>query len=159
MSYIDIILLLLLLYGAFKGFKSGFIVEIATLVALVLGVFIAIKFSGITEKFLIDYFNIRSKYLAYISLGVTFILVALGIYLLGKILTKLADIISLGLMNKIIGAVFGVAKAAIVLCVIIFLFDLLDDKLNIISEETKAKSFIYSHFLTFAQQVYNLIRF
>lgn len=48
MNYIDIILLLPLLYGAYRGFSRGLIIEVATLLGLLLGVYIAIKFSGYT---------------------------------------------------------------------------------------------------------------
>ena len=41
MNYIDIVILLFLLYGAFRGFSKGLIIEVATLAGLILGVFIA----------------------------------------------------------------------------------------------------------------------
>ena len=40
-NYIDVIILLPLVYGAYKGFSQGLIVEMSTLFALVLGVFIS----------------------------------------------------------------------------------------------------------------------
>ncbi len=67
MNVIDVILLLPLLYGAFKGFSKGFIFEVATLAGMVLGVFIAIRYSAYTENFLHDFLNITSKYLSYIG--------------------------------------------------------------------------------------------
>ena len=45
MNYIDIVILLFLLYGAFRGFSKGLIIEVATLAGLILGVFIAIRYS------------------------------------------------------------------------------------------------------------------
>ena len=94
MNYIDIILLLPLLYGAYRGFSRGLIIEVATLLGLLLGVYIAIKFSGYTEDFLRDFLNLSSESLSYVALGVTFLIVVVAISLLGKMLTKLIDIIS-----------------------------------------------------------------
>lgn len=159
MSYIDIILLLPLLYGAFKGFSKGLIVEIATLLALVAGVYISIKFSGYTETFLRDFFHISSRYISYIALGITFLGVIIGISLLGKMLTKLADMMSLGLLNKLSGMLLGAVKWFVILCVLLLIVDALDDKFHFISEETKENSLLYQPFLTFAQQMYNTIRF
>ena len=51
MSYIDIIILLFLLYGAYRGFSRGLIVEVATLAGLVLGVYMAVRYSSYTEIF------------------------------------------------------------------------------------------------------------
>ena len=101
MNYIDIVILLFLLYGAFRGFSKGLIIEVATLAGLILGVFIAIRYSPFTEGILKDFLNITSRYLSYIALAVTFLLVVIAVYLLGKMLTRLVDIISLGLVNKL----------------------------------------------------------
>ena len=110
MNYIDIVILLFLLYGAFRGFSKGLIIEVATLAGLILGVFIAIRYSPFTEGILKDFLNITSRYLSYIALAVTFLLVVIVVYLLGKMLTRLVDIISLGLVNKLLGTLLGIAK-------------------------------------------------
>ena len=149
MNYIDIVILLFLLYGAFRGFSKGLIIEVATLAGLILGVFIAIRYSPFTEGILKDFLNITSRYLSYIALAVTFLLVVIAVYLLGKMLTRLVDIISLGL----------VAKYFIMVCVLLMIVDALNDKFHFISEETRENSLLFDPFLNFAQQMYNTIRF
>ena len=123
MNYIDIILLLPLLYGAYRGFSRGLIIEVATLLGLLLGVYIAIKFSGYTEDFLRDFLNLSSESLSYVALGVTFLIVVVAISLLGKMLTKLIDIISLGMVNKLLGTVLGIAKYFVFLCIALFIIE------------------------------------
>ena len=152
MNYIDIVILLFLLYGAFRGFSKGLIIEVATLAGLILGVFIAIRYSPFTEGILKDFLNITSRYLSYIALAVTFLLVVIAVYLLGKMLTRLVDIISLGL-------VLGIAKYFIMVCVLLMIVDALNDKFHFISEETRENSLLFDPFLNFAQQMYNTIRF
>ena len=156
MNYIDIVILLFLLYGAFRGFSKGLIIEVATLAGLILGVFIAIRYSPFTEGILKDFLNITSRYLSYIALAVTFLLVVIAVYLLGKMLTRLVDIISLGLVNKLLGTLLGIAKYFIMVCVLLMIVDALNDKFHFISEET---SLLFDPFLNFAQQMYNTIRF
>ena len=123
MNYIDIVILLFLLYGAFRGFSKGLIIEVATLAGLILGVFIAIRYSPFTEGILKDFLNITSRYLSYIALAVTFLLVVIVVYLLGKMLTRLVDIISLGLVNKLLGTLLGIAKYFIMVCVLLMIVD------------------------------------
>ncbi|WP_418536097.1 CvpA family protein [Odoribacter laneus] len=159
MNYIDIILLLPLLYGAYRGFSRGLIIEVATLLGLLLGVYIAIKFSGYTEDFLRDFLNLSSESLSYVALGVTFLIVVVAISLLGKMLTKLIDIISLGMVNKLLGTVLGIAKYFVFLCIAFFIVEALDGKFHFINEEVKEKSLLYNAFLTFAQRMYNMIKF
>ena len=159
MNYIDIVILLFLLYGAFRGFSKGLIIEVATLAGLILGVFIAIRYSPFTEGILKDFLNITSRYLSYIALAVTFLLVVIAVYLLGKMLTRLVDIISLGLVNKLLGTLLGIAKYFIMVCVLLMIVDALNDKFHFISEETRENSLLFGPFLNFAQQMYNTIRF
>lgn len=159
MNYIDILLLLPLLYGAYRGFSKGMLVEIATLLGLVLGVYIAIKFSAYTEGFLRDFVDISSRYLSYIALAITFLLVLVVTYLLGKMLTHLVDVMSLGLVNKLLGTVLGVAKYFVALCVLLLIVDALNDKFHFLSQEIQQKSLLFSPFLNFAQRLYNTIRF
>lgn len=158
MNYIDILILLFLLYGAFRGFTKGLIVEIATLAGLVLGVYVAVRYSACMEGFLRDFFAITSEYLSGIALAITFILVVIATYLIGKMLTKLADVVALGLVNKLLGTVLGVAKYFVIVCVLLMIMDALDNKFHFVSEESKQKSLLFYPFLNFAQKMYHLIR-
>lgn len=146
MNYIDIVILLFLLYGAFRGFSKGLIIEVATLAGLILGVFIAIRYSPFTEGILKDFLNITSRYLSYIALAVTFLLVVIAVYLLGKMLTRLVDIISLGLVNKLLGTLLGIAKYFIMVCVLLMIVDALNDKFHFISERNQGEQFVIRSF-------------
>lgn len=156
MSYIDIIIFIFLLYGALRGFKRGLIIEIATFAGLVLGVYLSISYSHYMKALLRDFFNISSHYVAF---GLTFLIVTIGVFLLGKMLTKIADIICLGLLNKLLGMLLGMAKYAIIVCALLLFVGALDDKFHFISEETRQKSILFQPFLNFAQKMYDIIRF
>ena len=139
-NYIDVIILLPLVYGAYKGFSQGLIVEMSTLFALVLGVFISLRYAVNVEGFLKDF--------------VALPLVIIVMHLLGKLLTKLIDMVSLGLFNKLFGIVLGVLKAAIVVCVVLFIVNALDVRYDFISAKTKGDSLLYKPFVNFANGVY-----
>lgn len=158
-NYIDIILLLPLLYGAYRGFSKGFIVELATLVGLALGVFVAVRYSYLVEGFLKDFLDVSATYISYIALSATFLIVVVLIYLLGKLITKIAEAIALGMVNKILGTVMGIMKYFIAVCVILLVVHALDDKFDFIGKETKEKSLLFYPFLNFAERMYNMIRF
>lgn len=159
MNYIDIIILIFLLYGAFRGFSRGLIIEVATLLGLVLGVYFSIRYSPYTEGVLRDFLNVSSRYISYIALAVTFVVVAVVVYILGKLLTKVIDIIALGLVNKLLGTILGIVKYFIVVCVLLLITDVLNEKFHFLSEETAQKSLLFYPFLNFAQKIYNSIRF
>ena len=157
MNYFDIIILLPLIYGAYKGFSAGLIIEISTLFALVLGVFLSLEYASVTERLLANFVNIPESYSYYTAFAITFILVVVIIHLLGKLLTHLINIVSLGLFNKLFGIVLGTMKAAIIVGAILFTIDALDSKFNFIPKETKSESTLYYPFVHFTNGVYEYI--
>lgn len=159
MSFIDIIIILFLLWGAIEGFLKGLIIEVATLASLILGVYLAIRYSPYTEEILRDFLNVTSRYIAYVALAVTFVVVVSGVYVIGKLLTKLVDILTLGWVNKFIGSVFGIVKYMVIVCVLLLILDAVNSKFEFLSEETLQKSKLFFPFLNFAQNIYNSIRF
>ncbi len=159
MNYMDLFLLLSLIYGAFRGFSKGLIIEMLTLLGLLFGVFIAIKYSSSVELFIRDFFNVTSRYLSYIALCITFLLVVIVVYLIGKLLTGLINILSLGLLNRLLGLVIGIIKYFVVICVLLLILDAMNDKYHFISEESMEGSFLFYPILNFAQKIYNTIRF
>ena len=66
---------------------------------------------------------------------------------------------TLGLVNKLLGTLLGIAKYFIMVCVLLMIVDALNDKFHFISEETRENSLLFDPFLNFAQQMYNTIRF
>lgn len=159
MNYIDIIILLILVYGAVRGFFKGLIVEVFTLLGLVLGVFLAMKYSVYAENVLRDFLNVSEPYLHPVGLAVTFLLVAVVTYLLGKMLTELVDVIALGIPNKLLGMVFGVLKYFVLICFVLMITDSLNETFGFLKAETQEKSIFYRPFLNFATSMYNQIRF
>ncbi|MDR2130976.1 MAG: CvpA family protein [Odoribacteraceae bacterium] len=157
MNYVDIILLIPLAYGAFRGFSRGLIVEVATLLALILGVYFALRWSALFEGVLQEYFTVPGAYSYYIAFAIIFLLVVVAIHLLGKLLTKIAHLIALGLLNRLLGTLFGVLKIAIVLCAVLFLIDAIDTRYGFISEETKKESLLYGPLVRFANGIYQAV--
>ena len=63
--------------------------------------------------------------------------------IIAKILTKLLKIIALGLLNRIIGSVFGVIKTILLLCIVVFIFSNINRLISIIEAEKLNQSFFY----------------
>jgi membrane protein required for colicin V production len=122
---------------------NGFFVEITSLVALALGVYGAIHFSYFAADFLKDKVDWTEKYIQIIAFASTFVIIVLLISLTGKLLTKIADIAALGILNKIAGAAFGVIKLALILSIILIVFSKLNRTLPFVSEEGLQSSILY----------------
>lgn len=143
MNILDIILLVPLLWFAYRGFKRGLVIELASLAGLLLGIFAAIHFSWFAGELLEKYFSLEEKYLAIISFAVTFLAVVFLVYALGKLIEKVIDMVALGFLNKTFGALFGILKAVLVLSVILLVITSLDKREKVLTPEAKEGSVLY----------------
>ncbi|CAM3919679.1 MULTISPECIES: CvpA family protein [Flavobacterium] len=144
MSFIDIVFAVLLCYALYKGIKNGLFVELASLIALVTGIYVAIKFSYITKNFLETKVSWEPKYIEITAFALTFILVVLIIHLSAKLLTKIADFAYLGWINKLTGALFSCLKTILLLSVVIFLFEKINTNNTLVKQETLDASIFYN---------------
>jgi len=146
MNYIDIIFAVPLVWAIYKGFTKGLVIEIASLIAIILGVYGGLHFS----YFIACILKLSSSYSHLIYFAVTFLMIVIAVFLLAKLLEKSLNIIALGFANKLAGAFFGVLKIAFLLSVILFLFNKIDSKMCIIPEKTKNESLLYKPVSAFA---------
>ncbi|REG89587.1 CvpA family protein [Winogradskyella sediminis] len=143
MSIIDIILAALLLFGFIRGLFKGLFVEVASLLALVLGVWGAIHFSGFAAGFLEPKVDWTEKTINIVAFAITFVAIVLAISLAGKALTKLADFAALGIINKLAGGVFGALKIGLILSVLLGVFHKMNNTLPFMEKEDLDHSILY----------------
>lgn len=143
MNVFDIIIAALLLFGFVRGLMNGLFVEVASLVALIAGVYGAIHFSYFLGDFLKESVSWNEEYISLAAFAGTFVVIIIVIALLGKVLTKLADFASLGILNKILGGVFGALKIGLILSVVFIFFGKMNDTIPFIDKETLEESILY----------------
>lgn len=143
MNTFDIIIAALLLFGFVRGLMKGLFVEVASLVALVAGVYGAIHFSYFIGDWLKDSVDWDEKYISLAAFAGTFVVIIVTIALLGKALTKIADFASLGMLNKILGGVFGALKIGLILSVAFIFFGKMNDTIPFVEQETLDESVLY----------------
>ena len=144
MNYIDIILGIFLLLGLVRGFMNGFFVELASLIAMVAAIYGAIHFSHFAVSFLVDKVDWEENTINLAAFAITFIIIIIVVSLAGKLLTKLANVIALGIVNKILGAAFGFLKMAFLVSVVILFFKAINSENNLVEQETLDNSILYA---------------
>jgi membrane protein required for colicin V production len=97
MNIFDIVIAVILIIAFVRGFIKGFFVEIASLIALIGGVYGAIHFSYFAANILKKYVDWSENYIALTAFAVTFIIIVIAVSSLGKVLTKMANFAALGL--------------------------------------------------------------
>lgn len=144
MNFIDILILIPLIYAAYKGFKHGLIIEVFTLLALIVGLYAGIHFSDGVAAFLKKQFHWNSPYLPVISFTLVFLGLGAMIYFAGKAIERMVKVVNLSPLNKIFGSVFGLLKALYFASVGIVLLDSYDEKGKFFPEEKKEASYLYN---------------
>lgn len=144
MSVIDIVLGALLIFGIIRGFMKGLFVEIASLAALVAGVYGAIHFSHYASDKLGDIVDWSEKYVNVAAFAITFFIIVLLVSLTGKAFTKLADFAALGILNKILGAAFGGLKVGFILSIVLIIFSHTNRNIEFVSQDKLDNSVLYS---------------
>lgn len=153
MNYLDIIIGLILILSAFRGLKKGLIAELTSLAAIIFGILGAINFSHISDDFLMKHFNLESGNMNIVSFITTFIVIVILVHIVGNSVGKLVQAAMLGWFNKAVGLVFGVLRSALVIGVILLLFDTIDKDMHILSPKVKAESRLYEPVKNFAPSI------
>lgn len=117
----DIILAILILLGAFQGYRNGFLMTIISFLAIVFGILIAFKLMGWGIVILKEEFEADERILPYLAFALVFVIVVILISLLGRLLKASIDKTFLGSIDAALGAVVGIAKMMFLLSVIIWL--------------------------------------
>ena len=151
---IDIVISLILIYGIIRGFYKGLFLEIASLIKLILGLYCAINFNPIISKYLKEFISIEENYISIISFIITLIIVVILLNLIAKSLTKLANAVALGLVNKIAGALFGLMKYFIICMVFVLVFDKINSTVKIVDELTILSSIFYPYIRFINQELF-----
>jgi membrane protein required for colicin V production len=158
MSVIDIVLGGLLILGAIRGFMKGLFVEVASLLALVLGIVGAAAFSDYASGLLDPHVSWNEKTLQIVSFALTFIVIVIAIGLAGKALTKIADFAALGLLNKLLGSLFALAKTALILSLLLLLIDKVNANIPFLTPKALKQSQLYVPVKALAPSIFPVFR-
>lgn len=144
MSFLDIVLGGLLVFALIKGLKNGLFLELASLISLLAGIYFAIKFSSLMKDILSGFVQWNPNTIQVVAFVLTFALIVIGISLLGKFLTGLADFAYLGWINKLGGGFFRVLKTVLILGIVFAVFEKINYNNFIAKQETLDNSIFYN---------------
>jgi len=159
MNTIDIIIGIILIFGTVNGFMKGLFVEVTTLVGLVLGVYGAIHFSHFLGDFLKDSVTWEESLIQVVAFAGTFLIILIALVLLGKAMTKIAETIALGFFNKLVGAIFGFLKYALILSIVLIVYDEINTSIRFMEKKKAKESILYEPVKNFAPAIFpNLVK-
>lgn len=110
MKILDILWLLLLIWGAYSGFKKGFVAEAFSIGAFLVATVSSVKFMELLTRLLQKWSINLGNITPYVTFVLAFIVIVIIITLLGRLFSHLIHMTLLGGVDRLIGAVLGVFK-------------------------------------------------
>ena len=101
----------------------------------------ALHFSNFTASLLANY--IEWDYLPLLAFALTFIGIIIGVSWIGKLLTKLAKVVLLGFLNRLLGALFGACKWLVICGVLVWILGQIDVFFSFLPETLKDNSLVF----------------
>ena len=154
MSAADIIIIIVIAFFAIKGLICGLIKEAAGIAAILVGLFLAVNFSGWLSDWILEKGWFDPKYLEIISFTIIFLGVILVVILLSKVLDKFANAISIQWLNKLAGFVFGGIKGALIVAGVCYLAERIIQNFSLTEHEFLADSKIYAQLLALFEKIF-----
>ncbi len=137
---IDIIFAIILIIACIKGYQKGLIIALFSIIAFIIGIAAALKFSTLVAGWLSYQANISVKWLPIISFALVFFGVALLVRSGGKIIEKTFQLALLGWVNRLGGIIFY----AILYIIIFSVFLFYAENINLLEPAKKQSSLTYS---------------
>ena len=141
----DCIILCLLITGMVMGFIKGFTKQAFAVVGLILGIILGTLFYKPFADFLRETMNMPDRPASIMAFFIILLVVPLICGVLGNLLSKLIHIASLGFIDRLLGAAFGLLKYLLIMGLIIMLLDMTgySDKIINRTERRQSKMYVY----------------
>ncbi len=157
MNWIDVTIFIILIISIVSGFINGLVKEVASLAALILGIWGAIKFSSFTAGKLYDYFDMTGQYVGIIAFIITFGIIVVVIHFIGIMADKIIQAVSLGFINRILGIAFGLLKSVLIMSVFFVVLNAIDVRRPFLPGETIEESIFYNPISDIAPAIFPII--
>ena len=142
-SYLDIFFAIPLIWGIVRGLMSGFIRSLSVFVGLILGITLAQTYAADLSPTIQEWFTLSARQCLSIAYVTIFVAVMIVVAIIARILDKFLHLILLGWLNKLLGAIFGFFKWAIILSFFVMVIEYANSKFEFLSQEKKSESLLY----------------
>ena len=146
-NYIDIVLIIPLIWGLIRGLFKGFIMTVGSVIGFIIGFYVSNNYALSLSSYLQSWFCLSTQIAYVFAYLMIFLVVILSIFSISLLLEKTIKHISLGWLNKVIGAIVGCLKYALIVSLLLNLVEIIDEKVDIVAEETKQSSYMYKPLL------------
>ncbi len=158
MNILDIILLICFVPALIQGFRKGFISQVIAIISIIAGVWMSVRFANMVSVWIAQYIQGSEQVLKIVAFALIFIAVIAVLALLGKLIEGTIKLIMLGWLNRLLGVLFSLLKAGLIIGLAIMAFCALNDTFKFVSEETLNSSVLFPPLKNLAYSVFPYLK-
>lgn len=151
---LDVLVLIAVVYGVYKGASDGLFVSAASFLSLLIGTIAVLKFSNVIKVFLHDRLGWDSEFVPVLSFIVTFLIAVFLVHLVARFMTKVFQVVFLGFFNRLCGAVFYILIVTLMVCLVLSLFDQINVNHYLIDQDTLMKAYSYRYYVIISENIF-----
>lgn len=153
-----ILLLLIIVPGLFTGLKKGFIFQAVTIAAVWLGALVSYQFAKPLGAHFSEIVKLPENVVHLLSFVVIFIVVYFLLRIIGLCIKKVVKDVVGGGVDKLLGIVLGILKQALIIGLLILVFDTVNNTIVLVNRETLDASVVYGKLHDAANIVFPFIK-
>jgi membrane protein required for colicin V production len=154
MNTFDFIIFIPIIVGLVIGLFKGFVNELVSFLAIFIALLAAEIFTPIVMPLIIHIFDFSEKMGKTVSYVIVFILAIIVMFFLSKFTEKLISKIHLSWLNSLAGGALGALKFAIIISILMNVFDAMDSRFHFVKQEKKEASIAYVPILKLAPSLW-----
>ncbi len=136
MVWLDYIIILLLVFAVWEGWKQGLVTQVLGLVAVAAGIFLAWRFGASIGESL----GMEDVTATCAGFAIVLVAVIVGVVLIGRFTRGLFKIVGLGVFDNILGVMFSALKMFVLVGLAVMLLEVVDPDGRILSDRVKERS-------------------
>ena len=158
MNILDAIILIALIPAIIQGLRKGFISQAISIISIVAGIWASARFANIVTEWVSQYITASEQVLKIIAFALILVVVFIVLGLLGRLLESILKIVMLGWINKLLGLLFSLLKAVLIIGLIILAFSSLNSSIGLVKPEVIGSSALYEPVKDIAEAIFPYIK-
>ncbi len=143
MNIYDLIILVPIVAGFVFGLSKGFVREAISLLSIVFALIFAEMFNKQVAPYVKQLIDASEQTITVISYVLVFATTIILLIWIAKVIEKLLSQLHLSWFNSLLGGLLGGLKFAIIVSIVMNVFDALDTKFQFVNQKTKSQSVVY----------------
>ena len=158
MNILDAIILICLIPALIQGLRKGFISQAISIVSVIVGIWASARFANLVADWVAQYITASEQVIKVVAFALILVVVFIALGLLGRLLENILNFAFLGWLNKLLGVIFSLLKAFLIIGLVILAFNSLNNAFGLVKPEVINDSALYGPVKNLADTIFPYIK-